>query len=144
MRSRLAPASTTEYRPREANVVADYLAGQASALLRMQMQAGQSPGRIQEHQVDPPYELLLSNNASIIGNHVDGKLIVALNELPDCTFQVENCRKHRAKRSFWKHCSMKFRGSLARNDHFGSFFCENCRKHARETLVLEAFSVKSV
>ena len=41
----------------------------------------------------------------------------------------ENCRKHRAKRSFWKHCSMKFGRSLARNDHFGSFFCENCRKH---------------
>ena len=39
----------------------------------------------------------------------------------------ENCRKHRAKRSFWKHCSMKFGGSLARNHHFGSFFCENCR-----------------
>ena len=42
---------------------------------------------------------------------------------------VENCRKHRVKRSFWKHCSMKFGGSLARNDHFGSFSCENCRKH---------------
>ena len=71
----------------------------------------------------------------------------------------ENCRKHRAKRSFWKHCSMKFGGSLARNDHFASFFCENCRKHraersfwklvlsileeaSRETLVLEASSVK--
>ena len=74
---------------------------------------------------------------------------------------VENCRKHRAKRSFWKHCSMKFGGSLARNDHFGSFSCENCRKHrakrsfwklflwnleeaSHETIILEAFSVKSV
>ena len=71
----------------------------------------------------------------------------------------ENCRTHRAKRSFWKHCSMKFGGSLARNDHFGSFFCENCRKHrakrsfwklvlwiledaSRETILLEASSVK--
>ena len=71
----------------------------------------------------------------------------------------ENCRKHRAKRSFWKDCSMKFGGSLARNDHFGSFFCENCRKHrakrsfwklvlwnleeaSRKTLVLEACSAK--
>ena len=63
-----------------------------------------------------------------------------------------NCRKHRAKRSFWKHCSMKFGGSLARkagfgslfsvkfgrslarNDHFGSFFCENCRTyHAKRS-----------
>ena len=54
-------------------------------------------------------------------------------------------RKHRAKRSFWKlflwklseasretlvleACSVKFGGSLARNDHFGSFFCEKLRK----------------
>ena len=41
----------------------------------------------------------------------------------------ENCRKHRAKRSFWEHCSVKFGGSLARNDHFGSSFCEIWRKH---------------
>ena len=92
------------------------------------------------------------------------------------SFFCENCRKHRAKRSFcelvlWKlseasretifleACSLKFRGSLARNDRFGSFFCENCRKHrakrsfcelvlwklseaSRETLVLEACSLK--
>ena len=74
------------------------------------------------------------------------------------SFFCENCRKHRAKRSFWKHCSMKFGGSL-RNDHFGSFFCENCRKpHTKrsfwklflwklseashETIILEASSVK--
>ena len=41
----------------------------------------------------------------------------------------ENCRKHRAKLSFWEHCSVKFGGSLARNDHFGSSFCEIWRKH---------------
>ena len=108
-------------------------------------------------------------------------------------FFCENCRKHRAKRSFWKlvlwkleeashetiflaACSVKFRGSIARNDPFGSFFwkiagsivrnarfgslfCEISRKHrtkrsfwklflwklseaSRETLVLEACSVK--
>ena len=34
-----------------------------------------------------------------------------------------NCRKHRAKRSFWKLCSRKFEGSLARNVRFGSLFC---------------------
>ena len=55
-------------------------------------------------------------------------------------------RKPRTKRSFWKlfllklseashetiileACSVKFGGSLARNDRFGSLFCENCRKH---------------
>ena len=31
--------------------------------------------------------------------------------------------KHRAKRSFWKYCSMKFGGSLARKASFGSLFC---------------------
>ena len=71
----------------------------------------------------------------------------------------ENCRKHRAKRSFWKHGSVKFEGGLARNARFGSSFCEIWRKHrakrsfwklflwklseaSRETLVLEARSVK--
>ena len=39
-----------------------------------------------------------------------------------------NCRKHRAKRSFWKLCSMKFGGSLARNARFGGLFCEISKK----------------
>ena len=45
------------------------------------------------------------------------------------SFLCQNCRKPRAKRSFWKltlvleACSVKFGDSLARNDHFGSFFC---------------------
>ena len=39
-----------------------------------------------------------------------------------------NYRKHRAKRSFWKLCSMKFGRSLARNVRFGSLFCEISRK----------------
>ena len=37
------------------------------------------------------------------------------------SFFFENCRKHRAKRSFWKLCCMKFGGSLARNDPFKAF-----------------------
>ena len=94
------------------------------------------------------------------------------------SFFCENCRRPRAKRSFWKlvllnfeeashetiflaACSVKFRWSLARNDRFGSFFCENCRRPrakrsfwklvlwnfdeaSHETIVLEAFSVKIV
>ena len=39
----------------------------------------------------------------------------------------EISKKPGTKRSFWKLCSMKFGGSVARNDHFGSFFCQNCR-----------------
>ena len=58
----------------------------------------------------------------------------------------EISKKPRTKRSFWKlvlwnfeeashetivleACAVKFRGSFARNDRFGSFFCENGRKH---------------
>ena len=37
---------------------------------------------------------------------------------------------------------MKFGGSLARNDHFGSFFCEKVAEASHEMLVLEACSVK--
>ena len=85
-------------------------------------------------------------------------------------------RKPRTKRSFWRivlwnfeeashetifleACAVKFRGSLARNDRFGSFFCENGRKHrakrsfcelvlwnfeeaSHETIFLEACSLK--
>ena len=56
---------------------------------------------------------------------------------------------------------MKFGGSLARNEHFGSFFCANCRRHrakrsfwnlvlcklseaSHEAIILEAFCVKIV
>ena len=90
----------------------------------------------------------------------------------------EILRKPRTKRSFWKlvlwnlkeashetlvleACSMKFRGSLAQNVCFASFFCEISRKPrtkrsfwqlvlwnfeeaSHETIVLEAFSVKIV
>ena len=53
-----------------------------------------------------------------------------------------NCRKHRAKRSFWKLCSVKFRGSLARNVRFGSFVLRNLEEASHETLVLKDCSVK--
>ena len=71
----------------------------------------------------------------------------------------ENCRKHRAKRSFWKHCSMKFGGSLhemiileafsvrivgsiARNARFGSSFCEIWRKHRAKRSFWKLFLCK--
>ena len=70
---------------------------------------------------------------------------LARNDLFGSLF-FEVSRKPRTKRSFWKlflwklseasretlvlrACAVKFRRSLARNDRFGSFFCENCRKH---------------
>ena len=58
-RSRLAPLSATEYRPREANFVADYLAGQGSAFLLHRPEASIASEGIIEHEVNPPYELLL-------------------------------------------------------------------------------------
>ena len=67
----------------------------------------------------------------------------------------EISRKPRTKRSFWKlvlsnfeeashetlileACSVKFRGSLARNARFGSFVLWNMEKASRDTFVLEA------
>ena len=72
-RSRLAPLSATEYRPREANFVADYLAGQGSAFLLHRTEALAASEGIIEHEVNPPYELLLKHNASIFGRHAAGK-----------------------------------------------------------------------
>ena len=94
------------------------------------------------------------------------------------TFFCQNCRKLRTKLSFWKFflwnfeaasretlvlepSFVKFRWSFARNDHFGTFFCENCRKlltkssfwklflwnleeASHETIILEASFVKIV
>ena len=66
-RSRIAPDSITEYRPREANALADYFAGQASAFL-----------------LDPPYDLLLEANAVILGPHQSGKTVLILQEVLGC------------------------------------------------------------
>ena len=77
-RSRLAPSSATEYRPREANFVADYLAGRGSAFLLQSTEASAAFQGIIEHDIDPPYELLLQHNASIFGKHAAGKTILVL------------------------------------------------------------------
>ena len=94
------------------------------------------------------------------------------------SFLCQNCRKPRTKRSFWKLLMsklleasqetiileasyVKIVGSLARNDHFGSFLCQNCWKPRKkqsfwnllmskwseashETIILEASYVKIV
>ena len=83
-RSRIAPGSVTEYRPREANTLADYFAGQASSFLldrcvdRTQLD---SPVDV---PADPPYDLLLGANAVILGPHQSGKTVLILQELPGC------------------------------------------------------------
>ena len=84
-RSRLAPSSATEYRPREANFVADYLAGRGSAFLLHNAEAGVDLEGITEHDIDPPYELLLQYNASIFGKHAEGKTILVLRETSSCS-----------------------------------------------------------
>ena len=87
-RSRLAPLSATEYRPREANFVADYLAGQGSAFLLHRPEASTASEGIIEHEVNPPYELLLKYNASIFGRHAAGKTVLVLREVPACSSQA--------------------------------------------------------
>ena len=91
-RSRLAPLSTTEYRPREANFVADYLAGQGSAyLLQRRRSQAHLPAAPEYLDIAPPYELLLKKHASIAGPHAGGKLVLALIELPGCTLDDLAC-----------------------------------------------------
>ena len=84
-RSRIAPLSAAEYRPREANFVADYLAGQGSAyLLSLRQEQTQLPLEPVCLDVAPPYELLLKNHAVIAGFHAGGKFVLALLEMPSC------------------------------------------------------------
>ena len=84
-RSRIAPDSITEYRPREANALADYLAGQASAWL-LQKGSSQVPTAVPfPIQVDPPYDLLLQANAVLLGPHREGKIVLILREKPGCS-----------------------------------------------------------
>ena len=83
-RSRIAPNSITEYRPREANTLADYFAGQASSYLRDMEGSHLLNDTPLSLPVDPPYDLLLQANAVILGPHRDGKTMLILQELPGC------------------------------------------------------------
>ena len=84
-RSRVAPNAITEYRPRETNVISDYLAGQASAWIRDNPQDPRCFGEPFSLPVDPPYELLLEANAVILGPHVAGKVVLILQEKLGCS-----------------------------------------------------------
>ena len=83
-RSRIAPDSITEYRPREANALADYFAGQASAWLLQKGSPQVSTAEPLTIQVDPPYDLLLQANAVLLGPHREGKIVLILREKPGC------------------------------------------------------------
>ena len=84
-RSRAAPNAITEYRPRETNIISDYLAGQASAwILDNPNDPRCSSGEPFSIPVDPPYELLLEANAVILGPHVAGKVMLILQESLGC------------------------------------------------------------
>ena len=83
-RSRIAPCSITEYRPREANAIADYFAGQASAFLLDLPVTSEQVDSPTDVPSDPPYDLLLQANAVILGPHQDGKTVLILQEMPGC------------------------------------------------------------
>ena len=89
-RSRLAPHSSTEYRPREANVIADHLAGEASSYLMKLVGEGEDDlgDNPEDFPIvcDPPYELLLRENAVIAGPHQGGKVVMILMEKISCDF----------------------------------------------------------
>ena len=83
-RSRIAPSAVTEYRPREANALADYFAGQASSFL---LDRGADSAQLEspvDVPCDPPYDLLLEANAVILGPHQGGKTVLILQEMPGC------------------------------------------------------------
>ena len=89
-RSRLAPHSVTEYRPREANVIAHHLAGEASSYLLALL--GEDDDDLGDNPedfpilCDPPYELLLRENAIIAGPHKGGKVVLILTEAISCDY----------------------------------------------------------
>ena len=91
-RSRTAPNAITEYRPRETNVISNYLAGQASAWIRNNQHDPRCAGKPFSLPVDPPYELLLEANTVILGPHVAGKVMLILQETLGCNqLQLAAC-----------------------------------------------------
>ena len=85
LKSRVAPAAQPEYRPREANFLADFLAGEASGSLKGADKAPvNQPVKCCRLEVNMPYELLLRHQAIIIGPHQYGRTVLALREVPSC------------------------------------------------------------
>ena len=86
LKSRLAPSAQPEYRPREANFLADYLAGEASGSLKSaSRRPAEQPTQTHRLEAALPYELLLAKQAVILGQHQHGRIVLALREIPSCT-----------------------------------------------------------
>ena len=89
LKSRLTPKAQPEYRPREANFLADYLAGGASRSLRdTSMLTADQNMQSSRLDVNLPYELLLTNQALILGKHQNGRVVLALREVPSCPLSL--------------------------------------------------------
>ena len=89
LKSRLAPTAQPEYRPREANFLADYLAGEASGSLKGTANApAEQAMQSSRLEVNLPYELLLNNQAVILGRHQHGRIVSALREVPSCPLSL--------------------------------------------------------
>ena len=85
LKSRVASAAQPEYRPREANFLADFLAGEASGSLKGADKAlVNQPVTCCRLEVNMPYELLLRHQAIILGPHQYGRTVLALREVPSC------------------------------------------------------------
>ena len=94
--SLIAPSSQLLYRPREANFIADYLAGQGSRYL-LDLQEQEKP--LPEHPVrinsSPPLALLLKQQAMIGGTHRAGRMVLCLMERIACTVsQLRSYTRH--------------------------------------------------
>ena len=89
LKSRLAPTALPEYRPREANFLADYLAGEASKSLRgLATKPTCQRAQLGRLDVTLPYELLLTNQAVVLGEHQNGSVVLALREVPSCSLPL--------------------------------------------------------
>ena len=85
LKSRVAPAAQPEYRPREANFLADFFGGEASGSLKGVDKAPASqPVKRCRLEVGLPYELLLQHQEIILGPHQYGRTVLALREVPSC------------------------------------------------------------
>ena len=95
-RSVIAPTCQLLYRPREANFIADFLAGQGSRfLLDLYSRGGEIPRQPFRIDVTPPIQLLLKQQVTLLGKHQAGKTVLCLLERVTCTaVELMNLTRH--------------------------------------------------